>query len=156
MNKKLIMLSAIFTMSSLNASYPIIEEDKCIKIMEEEIEYDKTDSYHRECYATAIAEDVNLSGPSRIDSMTTLINITPMKGLIIYNYRVTLPKKLQSRMKEIGKALKKSTVASNCETQDIKDFILDMDIKIVHSYYSKQGDLISSFKVDSNICKNIK
>jgi hypothetical protein len=50
--------------------------------MEEEIEYDKTDSYHRECYATAIAEDVNLAGPSRIDSMTTLINITPMKGYV--------------------------------------------------------------------------
>jgi len=151
-----LILASILSMTSLNASYPIMEEKKCISIMEEEIEYDETDSYHKECYATTVAEGVNVEGPSRIDSMTTLINIIPMKNIIIYNYRVTLPKKLHSKTAAISKTLKQSNIKSNCESKDVEDYMLGMGVDIVHSYYMKNGDLLTSFKINKEVCANLK
>jgi hypothetical protein len=151
-----LILVGLLSITGLNASYPIIEEQKCINIMEEEIEYDETDSYHQECYATTVAEGVNVEGPSRIDSMTTLINITPMRNVIIYNYRVTLPKKLHSKTDTIAKNIEESNIKSNCNSKDVEDYILGMGVNIVHSYYMKNGDLLTSFKINKETCANIK
>ena len=155
-NKLIMSILLILSISNVQAAYPILEEEKCVQVMEEEIEFDKENKYHTECMATAVAEDVNIMGPTKVDSMTTLVNVTALKDVIIYNYRVTLPKRMLPNIDSIKKVLKKTITMANCQNKEIKSYILDININIVHTYYLKKGDLLTSFKISAADCENVK
>jgi hypothetical protein len=151
--KKILLLLLI--MINLNADFKIIQEKKCQQIASQKIKYDKTDSYHRSCYVAIISRSVNMDGIIQVDTTTTLENIIPMEDVMIYNYRKILSTNIKNT-NNIGDNIKRSSILNNCTNDKIRNYLLgERGITLVHTYYQNNGELIISFVINKEVCKNI-
>lgn len=105
------------------------------------------------CVTEVIADAMNASTPTRIDKITTLTALTAVSDGLVYNYQLTnLPKDLNTTLaKQKMEPILRNT---NCTTPDVKKLI-NLGVKITHSYYNDKGKFLFKVNVDKSICDKI-
>ena len=106
------------------------------------------------CAVEFIAEALNASVPTRIDKMTILTSLKSYENTLEYNYRLeNLPKKINKEIaeKKMSSALKNA----NCTTPKVIKMI-NMGIKLKHTYYDEDNKFMFSVDVNKKDCENIK
>lgn len=111
---------------------------------------------HHDTFADELArtaEELNKTAPQKVDSITTLENISTVGRTLIYNYSIS---RIETSNDEIRSYLSNEVVETTCANPDQVTLIEDYGVTYKYNYQVEGREGLFSIEVNNAVCSKLK